>query len=106
MSHQDFAAEHIVPVFDPLGAALFRIDQRGLIVMIVSDGRVAGGGSRLAAFYRPGSVSLGRAAGSPRPAVNSRQAGGASTIRRWGGSRRRRQDTCWTPRPPPCWTGC
>jgi YD repeat-containing protein len=53
----DTDAEHVLPVFDPLGSALFRLDaRRGLIL---SDGRLSGGGARKAVRYRPGSLSLG-----------------------------------------------
>jgi YD repeat-containing protein len=50
-------SEHVLPVFDPLGFALFRLDERGLVF---ADGRLSGGGAHKGVWYRPGGIDFAR----------------------------------------------
>jgi hypothetical protein len=50
-------SEHVLPVFDPLGFALYRLDERGLVF---ADGRLSGGGAKKGVWYRPGGIDFAR----------------------------------------------
>jgi YD repeat-containing protein len=50
-------SEHVLHLFDPLGFALYRLDERGLLF---ADGRLSGGGARKATWYRPDGIDFAK----------------------------------------------